>query len=349
MMKSRVVIVDDDFSYVIPLQSTFIYEFFDDIELEVITDIKYFEALFRTPQQIDVLIIDKKYYNFEMEKHEITNIFVMTDEKSENDQKYNDVFVLYKYTNIKEIYLKIIGNSKLKVAIREDKKKQQIIMVTSASGGTGKTTIALGLAKALSDMYKNVLYIEASSLQTFQFFIKGAQPLTKQETYLKLKNAKRTIYHDIKHELQNEGFMYMPPLGATLMAYDLDYSVYGKVAKSARESEEVDYVIIDADPVIDSAKAKIIGLADKMIIVTEQSMQAAYATNLLTTNINNTETDKYIFVCNKYNEEQYNTYIENRYRFKIDEYVEKFEDYQTLSYVDFAKKESIRKLAFLLV
>ena len=38
MKKPRIVIIDDDFSYVIPLQSKFIYEFLDNVEIEVITE-----------------------------------------------------------------------------------------------------------------------------------------------------------------------------------------------------------------------------------------------------------------------------------------------------------------------
>ena len=35
MEKPRIVIIDDDFSYIIPLQSKFVYEFLDDVEIEI--------------------------------------------------------------------------------------------------------------------------------------------------------------------------------------------------------------------------------------------------------------------------------------------------------------------------
>ena len=35
--------------------------------------------------------------------------------------------------------------------------------------------------------------------------------------------------------------------------------------------------------------------------------------------------------------------------FKIDEYVDEFKEYHNMTYYDFAKEESIKKVAFLLV
>ena len=43
MEKPRIVIIDDDFSYIIPLQSKFVYEFLDDVEIEIITSEDYVE------------------------------------------------------------------------------------------------------------------------------------------------------------------------------------------------------------------------------------------------------------------------------------------------------------------
>ena len=46
MSRPRVIIADMDIEYLIPLQLKFVKEFFDRIDLEVITDREYFEELF---------------------------------------------------------------------------------------------------------------------------------------------------------------------------------------------------------------------------------------------------------------------------------------------------------------
>ena len=186
MQKPKIVIADDDFSYIVPLQSKFIYEFFDDIELEVITDEQYYKEMFSSPQKIDILIVDKKFYLDDFDKHEIKTIFVMTEDQNDDMECGENVHLLYKYTNVKGILIEIVGKSGLKMPVQKNKNTPQIIMVTSASGGIGKTTVAMGIATALSEMYKKVLYIEASRLQTFQYHLKNAEPILKQDIYTRL-------------------------------------------------------------------------------------------------------------------------------------------------------------------
>lgn len=351
MEKPRVVIAEDDLTYIGPLQSRFIYEFFDDIQLEVITDESYFEEMFQSLQKMDVLILNDKFYREDFEKHEIKNIFVLTETQDAGEEKAEHINTLYKYTNVKGIFLEIVGKSGLKIPTQNETKDPEIILVTAASGGTGKTTVALGVAAALSDMYKRVLYIEASCLNTFQYYLKNQEPITRQEIYTRLFHAGPNIYQEIKIELRKEKFTYMPPLKGALMAYGInDISLYGKIAMSAKASGEFDYIIIDADSIFDNSKADMMNIADKVIFVIEHTPQAAYAANILVNNISNIDAGKYLFICNKYTKRKKDTFlIQGSNNFKIDEYVDVFEDYNNMSCEDFAKVEMIRKIAFLLI
>ncbi len=350
MQKPRVVIVDDDFSYIVPLQSKFIREFFDEVELEVVTDPEYYAEMFRSPQKMDILIVDKKLYMGDQDKHVINYVFIMSEDQDDDIRPHENVHVLYKYTNVKGIFLEIVGKSGLKIPTKESKNIPQIVLVTSACGGCGKTTVALGIASALSEMYKRVLYVEASHLQTFQFFLEESEPIKKQNIYAKLLHPERNIYRDIKSEFRVQSFTYMPPMETSLMAYGIDYSVYGMIAKSAKLSGDFDFIIIDADVTFDDSKAKMMSVADRVLLVTEQTPQAVYATERLVANINNIETDKYLFVCNKYSKEKENVFMtKGSLNFKIDEYVDEFDCYNNMSCAEFEKEETIRKIAFLLI
>lgn len=46
MSRARVIVADTDINYIIPLQLKFAEEFFDAIDLEIISDRSYFEELF---------------------------------------------------------------------------------------------------------------------------------------------------------------------------------------------------------------------------------------------------------------------------------------------------------------
>ena len=54
MDKPRVVIADTDENYIQSIELKFIEDFFDKVQLEIITDQEYFERLFMTPQSADI-------------------------------------------------------------------------------------------------------------------------------------------------------------------------------------------------------------------------------------------------------------------------------------------------------
>ena len=350
MERPRIVIVDDDFSYIAPLQSKFIYEFKDSADIEIITEREYFNICFQQMQKIDVLIIAESFYMAELNKHEITNIFVMTEEQDISIEGVPDnVYILFKYTSVKGIFMDIVGISNLTIPAKEGNNEPQIIVVTSANGGTGKTTVALGLAAALSDMYKKVLYMEASRMQTFQFFMQDPSPITNQMTYSRLSNPGRNIYSEIKSEIRKEKFNYLPPIKAALMSFGIDYDVYEMAAKSAKESGDFDFIVIDADDNFDEAKAKMMNVCDHVMVVLEETGRSIFSVNRLASNINNSKSDKYMYICNKYKKVKKDSKCKELYSFKVDEYIEFFEDYEDMDVEDFGRQDSIRKIAFLLI
>jgi hypothetical protein len=134
---------------------------------------------------------------------------------------------IFKYTSIKEIFNEIIGKSAgaLNVAAVE-KKETQIILVTSAAGGVGKTTVAMGVAACLVQNYKRVLYIEAASLQSAQYMLENDTPISSPDIYTKLLNPSDSIYADIKHVIRKEVFSYIPPFKAAIMSVGLSKNIY---------------------------------------------------------------------------------------------------------------------------
>ena len=131
----------------------------------------------------------------------------------------------------------------------------------------------------------------------------------------------------------------------------LQYEVYGKIALSAKKSRDFDFIVIDAECTFDEDKAKLLDAADKVIIVTEQSVNAVHAVNALISNINGTNSDKYIFVCNKFDKGVYNALISPNVtlKFTVNEYVDKFAANGMPGCEALSEKEGIKKTAFLLL
>ena len=189
MAKPRIIIADTDINYIIPLQLKFVEDFFELVDLEIITDEDYFNELFSTPQNAEILIVSEELYKQSVQRHNISHAFLMTEQYEEDQTADLRVNFIFKYTSIKEIFNEIIGKSADVLNIkREYKQEMEVVLFYSASGGTGKTTLAMGVAASLTKNYKRVLYVNAARLQSFYHFLENKASITEAEVYTKLTN-----------------------------------------------------------------------------------------------------------------------------------------------------------------
>lgn len=352
MAKPRIIVADTDINYIAPLQLKFVEDFFEKIELEVITDVDYFEALFSTPQRADILIVSESLYSQAMQRHNISHIFVMTEQYEEDRTADLNVNHIFKYTSIKEIFNEITGKSadvlKISMSLKQD---TQVILFYSANGGAGKTTAAMGVSASLTKNYKRVLYINAARLQVFQHMLENRSAITASDVYAKLASTSENIYSDIKHVIRKEIFNYLPPFKAALMSLGLNYAVFERIIVSAKKSGDYDCIVVDADVTFDEDKAALFTLADKVVVVLNQSLVSVLATNILVANINGVNAEKYIFVCNDFDKDEDNALISPNVplKFPISDYIEHFNHYEGMRPDDLSKESSIQRTAFLIV
>lgn len=209
MARPRIIIADTDVNYILSLQLKFVEEFFEKIDLEIITDRNYFENMFESPQRAEVVIVSEDLYDLSIQKHNIGNVFLMTEKNEEEQTADLNVTRIFKYTSIKEIFNEILGKSSDSLNVKNaGKKEPQIVVVTSAAGGVGKTTLAIGISACLSQNYKKVLYVNCSRLQSFGHLLKNSSAISDSEIYSKLSRNNKGLYHEVKHMIRQELFSY---------------------------------------------------------------------------------------------------------------------------------------------
>lgn len=353
MAAPRIIIADTDYNYIIPLQTKFINEFYNKIDLEIITEKNYFNEVFASPQKAEILIVSEDMYDPLLKRHDIDSIFLLTEQFEEDLTGQLGVNRILKYTSINEIFHSVMGNSADVLNIdAKSKREPQIVTVCSASGGVGKTTIALGICGRLTHEYKKVLYINAERMHTFQHRFENIAAVSDKMVYALLADESIDIsFEDIKHVIRKELFHYLPPFKASLMSLGLNYSVYEKIAKAAKRSHEYDYIIIDADTVFDEEKAHLLDVSDKVLIVTDQTKNAVFATDVLVSNINGVDSEKFSFICNDFEKDEDNALIfpETRVRYTVNDYVAHFDRYEQMDNEDLAKNVDIQRVSVLVM
>ena len=333
------------------MQLKFAEDYFEKVDIEIVDNKSYFNELFSSPQRADILIVSEDMYDSSIQRHNIAHIFLMTEEYEEDRTADLNVTCIFKYTSIKEIFNEISGKSADVLKIKQQKQQTQIILFYSASGGAGKTTIAAGVSASLTKNYKRVLYINAARLQAFHHMLENHAPIAAADVYAKITAGSKTSYSDIKHVIRKERFNYLPPFKAALISLGIPYSVYADIVLSAKESGDYDFIVVDADVAFDENKAELINIADKVVIIVNQSLASVMATNILVSNINGSTTDKYLFICNNFDKDEDNALISPNIslKFTISDYVEHFKHYENMKPEDFSNESSVQKVAFLVL
>ena len=346
MNKPLVVLADLDANYLMPIEDKFTAEHYDQFDLEIITSEEYFDYFFSTPRKIDILVISSSLYSQNLSRHNITDLFILSEDPVETQSKEN-ITILYKYSSTKEIFNQIIYKNKIMLSVQRSHRDTQVIVVTSSIGGSGKTTVSLALSERLSRNHKRVLYISTDLMQSFSYYLQNKTSLPNDVVRVFAESGEK-LFAGISPYLRNEGFTYLPPFGRNILSLGLSKKIYLRLILAAKASKQFDYIVVDTDINFDEDMAEMIRYADKVIVNILQDAFATHKTDYMVRNIDCRDTDKFVFVCNRYRSDVANEYVASPVggQFIIAEYIDELSAEKVKSLSEFAGLAGIMNLAY---
>ena len=349
MAKQAIILADTDEKFIASLELKFVEELNENLDLEIITDENYFNEYFSQPQNAFVLVVSEELYTSELKRHNINKIFVLTESVDDNGTEDLEIEKIFKYSSPKEIYKHVVAQSNIDSGTNAEK-ETVVAMFYSASGGVGKSTLALGVSDALVKSFNKVLYINAQRINSFQYMLSN-QTAIPNSAISEFMDVSGNLYGRIKHILRNERFDYLPPFSMALSSIGIEYSTYCEIIKSAKASKNYDVIVVDTDVTFDKEKADLITLADKVFIITEKTRKSVFATNTILKNISCNDSSKYFFICNKFDDKTNNFLSSSEFeqRFIINEYIKYDSNMDLLSVSEIGSNPEIQKISYLIV
>lgn len=326
MEKKLIVVVDTDDEYLAPLEYKLVEDWEDRADIEIITQLKYFNDFFSQPRNIFLLIVNELLYNEKIQKQNCRHVFVLREDEQDSYLAARDkkVSSLYKYSSIKEIYAEIMKEIRVNMEqLPVDHTK--LYTVYSVCGGSGKTIAALGICSALSDFGKNVLYISTETYQDFTFYLQDKKYASPSFCYA-LATGDRDMVARMLTELGNEEFHFLRPLEKTPISYRITDESYLELVKQVAELKKYDAIVLEMSRELTRGKLKLMEQSDKVINICMQTEDGAYKIEKLLQNMNWKE-EQWLFVCNRYkkNEENYLSNQVSLGMYSITEYIEEQE------------------------
>ena len=257
---------------------------------------------------------------------------------------------IFKYSGIKEIYNELVYRSQSKFAEDDATKKETtVIALYSGIGGSGKTSLGMGLGNSLVQQHKRVLYISTESMQSFAYYLKDKTGLSG-EGYHAIKDDLNGIYPNIRPFIRNDGIAYIPPFTATLDARNLSFDIYHNLVQTAKKSKDYDFIIVDVEAGYDRERMALLQMADKVIVVVKQDAMSLEKTSYLLNNLDISDKEKYLFVCNQYDEtkDKHTLHRFCEQYIQMNEYIEcSTEPVEKMSQI--SELKGIQKLAYMFI
>ena len=219
----------------------------------------------------------------------------------------------------------------------------RLLMVYSAAGGAGKTTIALGLSRILAESGHRVFYICTSPYQTFGRLL-GFEDQIEDDRIVEAGEFRK-----VRQYIKRENFEFLQEIKRTsISAYaGITSRTYIDIIREATVSDRYDIVIVDADSTIDDLNKWLIERSDQLLIVTKQDERSFRATKLFADLVSVIAANKSTYVCNDYQETENDATADSGVfgGLEIAERIEHFRNYDKLVAADLAEADSLRKLA----
>ena len=102
------------------------------------------------------------------------------------------------------------------------------------------------------------------------------------------------------------------------------FTIYRKIIQNAKESGEYDFIIIDVEAGYSRWRIQLLQDSDKVMLITLQDDVSTNKMRYITQCLDFGDNEKYMVICNKYNEKNENQYFQSELqtRFSIKEYID---------------------------
>ncbi|WP_167955303.1 AAA family ATPase [Anaerosporobacter faecicola] len=323
----NILFVDMDEEYIIHLVMKFVEVLGDAVDIEIITDMDYMNQYLEKPHEIKILVISENLYDMRFERMAIRDYFLLIEQNRSEESYLAKRIFIYKYSSIGQIYTKIASMTGLDKLNTGDSHKGKLIMLYSPIGGCGKTYLSTETARALAALNKRVLYINVESVQDFGYYVQD-QSYAGKEFELAMIQQSESLIEKFRNVVREDDFDYLPPFEQSTIALNITFHSYKKLLEKVRQLEIYDYILVELSSEFLLDNVVYMGMADQVLIITNQDALSVYKLERFLTNIDYTKKDKFKIICNAYQKGKEN-YLVNHWREKkydVLEYIPKEED-----------------------
>ena len=318
MKQVQIIIADSNEDFAVQIQNRIESVMGHTVNVVLITDREYLLDYFETPRNPDVLIIDQNLYFRGLERHNIEWIYVVTED-SGLEESSNETFLryIYRFSPLKTIVDKALsGLSENEWREVPGQGKCKMILVTSPSGGCGKTTTAMALGTALRKRGKKVLFVDTTNMQISSCFLKDRKK-GKDDGFIQ----DNLIPGDVKNIIEHGIFDYVSPFNQPLPVLSVAMQDYLDVLQFLIKEGSYDYIIVDTVSDFTIETAQLMDLAHIVLVISLQDSFSVAKLKKFFASVDCSDSEKFRIICSMFRAERKNLLLDAVQRDHVIQYI----------------------------
>ena len=267
-MKPHILFASADKEYIFPLVFRLLSDFGKTVDFEVASQEESLTAIAKRTDRIDLLILDELNIDDAMISCEsIAKVLILTEnKKGSGEWSSMKTSAVYRYSTLDVLHGVIATHCSSLVSRYSRKNVTQTVMVTSVSGGAGKSLVAFSLARSLNQVGNKAIYISMCWDQDTGHFVHDPQ-FIDGKTFVPTEEEEPDFSDYQQYVARDEGLVYFPLLNSPLYMLKSTPGLILKLIRAVAESNEYNYIIVDTDTIYDSYKSELIDLCSDMVFV----------------------------------------------------------------------------------
>ncbi|NGP44456.1 AAA family ATPase [Bacillaceae bacterium SIJ1] len=233
-------------------------------------DQRYDVKMFSTTESLDEFLRSRTKTDLVLSSQEMT----LDEELLEKHIRYHAVLsdqpeegAVFKYQPLPQMLRKLTNHyyalNRPIAGSMASNETTQVLTVTSASGGAGKTTLSVLLAATMASQQYNVLYISLEEYHSTHLFFRSSKDMDSSPLlyYAKAKPdllEEQYMEYIVQDEATNVHFLNLPAEGSDIQ--ELSDQDAQALISAADKTEAFDFVVIDGDS---SLQPRMIGALKK--------------------------------------------------------------------------------------
>ncbi|WP_026476470.1 AAA family ATPase [Alkaliphilus transvaalensis] len=282
-MRIHMVIADNDKDYLEALEGYLTENYQFKLHLSIFSRKEYLDqSLKEANREIDILLISPEMLSNLAEIKKIKKVILLIDGKKDmkdNQEAENIYSSILKYQPCHKLMgevLDLYSEGSNNYLLPNGNTESKILSVYSPVGGSGKTTMAIGVATLLAQMGKRIFYLNLEGISSIkQYFPQETPHFNASNLFYLVKEQKKNLITKLSSmQIKDHGTQinYIDPFDSALEWDEIKEDDIDFLLKEIQNSGLYDYIIVDLSSNFDLRNIKAMTLSTSIIFVLQYNL-----------------------------------------------------------------------------